>query len=1370
MHKQGPLIALLSGLLALGSWGVPAAAAQAPPAGAERRAAMHEWSPAVQGALAAYRAGAYQDALALCRRTLRGPDEAGAHTDAAAIEAMCLLRMPARGDRVEGRSRLARLMQQVPALEHEPECHLAFGIGQTALYETASALEALAEAAAQFAARGLRERQQTALVALARAWAAHTEWEMTPPRFGVKRPLGSAAILETKLAQLDEVSQRLAALPASDGAQARVRLVRAELLLDAPERTDAARRLLHALATPPLRHEAQADAALLLAEHYEQAGLWEPALAAYRLVVDHGPREDAAVAEARVRELTRPALEINAPATAAPETVVALRIRARGVARVVVEVRQVDLEHWLGPAATRGRDAALPVSGSVRLARTFAGLPANTYAWWDSGTLDEALTIDERAGAYVVWVRGTMPDGNTIERKHLLVLSDARAVACVGAREVLVWAGRPEQAGAGSALDGSVQFWMRRSFVPTSAPLAAGVARFALPNEAHVMTDRDWVCLVETAAGPVLCRGRLPAAARTEMPSLLMVAGPQAAHVGQTLTVSGLLVRQADDIDSLELALADTVDAAAWRQRVSLTPAGAFQATWPVTGEMAGRRLSIVAEHAERVLPNLVGAVVVQVAARDAARHHLHCDIPPRVPRPAGTLDAQLAFSRPWAYDVMANARLQVTALTPVAGRLEPAVVTATYRGGSFGPRGQYDVSIPLAEVNFATGPLVLRTEVRVADWTGWRQTRQVETLVHTAPRHAWLTVTPGEPTTQTPVQFGVGWLAPGGLPAVDWPMLAVRRDGEMVQQLALHPDEHGLTTDAWQPPAPGTYEAAVTFELLGGETLAAATSVAVKAADATSAPDALLRGDATRTPAGDSVHLRLKGRLAAPGLVLVADDEPRAVDVAAPFEGAGEAAVSLTGEAHGPLRAVLVELTRPPRIRWAGPVRPAAGAGPEIELPERVVQAWPGSACRVPVCVTGPAREGAAVLARLIDVADAGFVRQRPRPALRQTEVGIAIGAGAGLVPYPEATGEADPWRWVDRALWNAAGEGASVWTHAGDARDGALPLRVPVARGLYRLVVAARSPGGAVVQQACLVDARGGVAADLSVPAVMTRGDRVTFAARLAAPQEPVEVALRVDGGAGLQVESLRAVGIDGHRLADAAGPSMAVTLPAGAAAHVLVRVEAARVGDGQVTLELAAGEHRTRVTQPYAVELDRCVSAGAPALRIRRTMQVYAGSLAEAETLRPLPPALVDDPIEVERWFRRWRAIVPQPAWVATSWAPGGRARVGQLVVVREEIAVAETLRGVAWTQRLPACCGRVAPQALMDAPVGRPTTHDGQRQTWFVPELAAGTHVHTYGMVVLRPGVCALPPPEIEQGGSALGVEMVPKESRLLTAGE
>ena len=1360
------LVRILAAALVAGS-----AWAGAPPVGPPG----HAWSPAVTGALAAYRAGQWADAQQLSEQFLQASAAAEVRRDAAVIQAFCLLRSPARADQIDGRARLTQLQQEDPTLRPEPECNLAYGIAQTALHETPEALEALEQAAEGFATQGVPNRQLAALVALARAWAEHNDWGHMSARFTFRRPQNPDEAAAARRNQIESLRARAAALPGHEDAVAQIDLVLGQYLFGAARTVDEGRGILAHLAESTLPTAAGSEAAFVLAEHDEQAGRPSAAVALYERLQAEGHDAWQRRAGDRLRELTQPQLIVETPQTVPTGQTITLHVRARDIDQARVEVRRVDLHEWLANRQTRASDAFLPDSGSVQFVQDLDTRARQEHAWWDSDARDTPLRFAAPPGGYAVVVRGRDTKGQEHKVKRLLLVSDLSPVCFVGPRFVAVWAATPPGSAAGEKtetpeLKPTVTFWMHGSYVPVQGAVVAGVARFPLPNEARVMQDKRWVCLVQAGEQVAVCRGRLEEAApgRDGTAQVLMIGGPATAEVGASVYVSGVLLdgaRQGGP-PALQLQVLDTLDQVVAVREVAVSAGGAFSMTMPVGPELAGRHIRVVPRLDGRVAENVAGRVTAGVPATDTPRFRIHCDVPRWIPAENPYLFGDVSVECPWgtpSSGARVVCRWQAVQLPTTESNGVPVLGRSFEREGYVNAAGRYELALPLSPTRFglSRSPLAIRLEVEAHFWSSWEETDSADLLLGPRPPHTWLTHEPAEPTTGQEVRFRAGWFDPGSLAVADVPALEVRRGDRIVARLPLLADPDGLKSEAWWPSEPGEYEVAVSIPVLDREAIQLRAAVTVRAASPSSAPAApRVKCDAhfARQDGRDGVRVRLAGESATPLAVLAAAGDPLGGVGVGRLSGLTEVFLPLDTQPTTGTRVVVVGTSDAgTQLLTTEPVAADPARSGELRLEATTQPIWPGTLAQVTARLepAGQAARGTVLTARLTDAGAAysghgPFSRERDETA--GVTLGIAIVGPEGELP----TGTGGAAYALPPLLRSALSQGATLWCGAVDLEAAGSTLSVPVPDrpGVYRLLAATVAPDGAVARGAILLDARHGLRVRPDVPQHLTVGDRTRVSVLVeSGERSPVDAELRLDAGAGLHVESLAVVAPSG--LSEGARPGEAVPLHLAAGGHVWVHatVEASRAGGGTVVVEVSAGDMRSRSERPYEI-LNLAAAEAAPrAVQIKRTLVIWTPLDRDQAASQPAPDSL-DEPKESRR------------QWTSVPWSPNERLVPGQYVEVREEFTLGEPSPGAIWTQRVPTTCTAIRLMPGNPGPIGLRELGRGDELRFRVSPLAPGPHAHQYYLVVVRPGTAVLPPPDLRSGETPILVTVVPAEVRLV----
>lgn len=1342
-----------------------AAAGQTPPT-------PRAWAPEVADAVRAYRHGDYATARRLCANRLSAGGAGGWRGDAALLEALCLLRMPARADRVAGRTELRQLMLADPGLQDDPECNLAYGTAQTALAETGDALEALERAAEGFAARGETSGQAEALIALAEAWARHAEWDATPARFRVQRPANRAAAHATRCAQLEALRSRLAALPGAEEPRTRLELILGRLLVESPETEEEGNAVLARLAASTRFGATAAEAAGLLAQRAEDAGRWAEALRWYDRLAEAGAGETAEHAAQRGREIRQPQIVVETVGeTTRPDPLAAhageemplrvrgrdphrpgadarpaLRLRVRGLPSVDVEVRQVDVDNWLASARPRTSAALLPVSGSIALAREVETRAATPFDWWDSEALAPPLTFAASPGAYVLRVRG--PDGTELTRRLMLV-SDLEAACLAGCRHVVVWA-----AGTAGAESATARFWMNRSFQPTEVGLVDGVARFPRPGEAAALRDKGWVCLVRAGEHLALCRGQLPTPgnAPDETSAVVLVSGPPTAVPGESVQAAGLLLPGAGPVtpgDTLELQALDTLERVVFSTSTPLNAGGVFSAVVPVPESAAGEHLRFLARWGGGVPANLAGRPMASIPRDTRPGVRVRFELPAAWPELTGVLTGAVRADYPWGTTLI-GARLYCEflplQLPGTAGDESIGGVTVA-RAGRLDEAGRFHFHVPLADFGLTGGPLAVRAVAHVTTMDGSTGTGQTELLVGAPAPHVWLTHEPREPATGHDVAFRLGWYDPAGLAVARPPEVVVTRDEAEVARIPLRPTIEGLTGGPWQPAQPGPHCAAATVDLAGRDAVRISRQFEVAAGAGASADHDAPRCAAHFEPAGTGavVVATLSGRWDTPLFAVLegpdAGTTPTGRDLWAVHSlppKSDDADLRFTFGAATPTRAgwrVLIGRADADGVTWLcrSSVAPDPARPQQLELAVSTSEIQPGQTVVVEAAARrdGPP-EPTALMARLIDAVGTGFID----PAV--------VGA--------EGPAHEEPW-----ATWL---EGVTLWCAGVPLQGPRTELRVPLPDrpGLYKLIALAHAADGAWATDAVLLDARRGVRVAVSTPPRLALGDRAVLAIEIenGLPQA-AEVGLQFDPGGGLHVESWRGLPTRPAQGAPGSPSPLAVELPAGGRTWLYAEVEAVRVGAGRVSAEVGAGGAGQRAVADYEVLPVPAPAAPDASIRVQRRLAVWT----EMRTVS----ADESDPLLDEQGGH-----CSHHRWDWEAWSPTDRLLPGQLVRVQDEIVVERPPTGeVQWSQRVPATCQAVASSARFGrfpGPVaGGPADEIGTN----LGGLKPGSYTQEHLLSAVRPGVCLLPPPVLHCGGAVVPIQVEPTEIRLRVVG-
>ncbi|MBU0639147.1 MAG: hypothetical protein KKB50_09810 [Planctomycetes bacterium] len=1345
--------------------------------------AVSAWPPQLQPALEVYDTGDYAAAQRFCVQFMDAARAPALRREAAALHALASLRMPARDDRVSGLGRLDQLGQEDPTLLERPECQLARGIAQASLNQTAAALDQLDRAFQGFSRRGDQPHVFEAACALVAAWARHSEWSTTPPRFGIPEPSSAEEAHTCRLAHIEQTRARIEQMLGSTAALARMDLILARYLIGAGD--ERGPKLLEHVARSALVTPAVVEAAVAVAEHYEQDERWADALALYRRAQAERLGDLSRLAEERANAISRPQIELKTPAGSPVGSAVPLELRVRNLGAVQLEVRRVALGDWLSSRQGRFAEGALPTVGSVQMTRALDTRMGVAHAWWQA----EDVSFTAAPGAYVAVARARDEGGHEHTAKRLVIVSDFHAVAFAGQRDALIWAtwrasGEPGAGLAPTLPQLRARFWIHGSFVPTQPQFKDGTALFALPAEARLLRDRRWVCLVEAGDQLALCRGRLPAgdrAAALLTPRVALVSGPPLPQVGQTVHLAGCLLPAdaggglpEDDVPVL-IEIRDSLDTVLFAEEVSVSAAGTFAVHVPICPGMAGKTLRAIARQRGSVLENIRGRHTFDVAAENLSPALVTCRVPSRFELGAEEITGTIEAVYPWGTPLAGAESRCIVRAVRLPGTDEAVDAVAAHprhRLGLSDARGRYKFTIPVPEFELPAGALAISARASVTGWDGRDVGSAAEAVVSSCPVPIWITPEPARPCRGQTVQFAVGWFDAGGSAVSDRPRLTVRGDGAVAAELHLSLSPTGLLSEPWTPKAAGEYEIELTLPTVDAEPLRHSVALVVTEGTpgATGASD-VVRCVARLTPTGEqsavSVDLRDAGER--PLLVLVEAGDPLAAQVVRPHDGRATAVLPVENAAAARVLVVGIHNNRA-EVLADTPVLPSAAQ----DLRLRIELAQPTQAPGVPADVSvhctraGEEAARATLVARLIHAADSGYANWQPGE-LRKSDgpsagwLALSSSLEADLTLDEEGTGRPVPSA-VPRQpphLWEALYGGTTLWADSMPLDGGTARLRVPLPPdpGLYRLIVWARGQRGASVVDSRLLDARRGVQVTLSVPGTLTTGDR-TVAALSVSNRSETETAVHASlrGGGGLHIESVR-VEVDGEPVAaEANGAALRWAMPATSRASVIASVEATNAGEASFKAEVSTPTSHQVLSEVYQV-VDVAEPAEPPTAASYRALHL---SRTVMKLIPPDPPDPTSPPAERVRRART-------QDWPRVLLNPDERVAPGHLLLVREEFALDQGLDGVYWVQRAPATCctGSSDIEQLPQIGSAEPVRFD--RLGFRANRLEAGRHVHEYILVAIRPGTCLLPPPTITAAGRAVPLQVTSGERRVGVSG-
>ncbi len=1303
----GGIVAACAALAGLATAAAPSAGADAPP--------PRHWSPAVSAARAAYDDGRYDEALALLARVLADQPDFAARRDAELLQALCLLRQPDRNERLSGRALLAELGRAEPQLNDDPDCLLAYGLAQTALAETGSALDALARAADGFAAQHRPAARLAALEALAHAWAVHGEWFATPARFQVAPPPDPAAADAIRARQIEAVRAAAAAIPGSAATVAAIELTLAQHRLRQPETAEAGRALLESVAERSAFAETAAAAASALARLAEDEGRANAARRWYERAAELGAGRVRAEALERIAALSRPDLHIAALEPVGGHAAAPLPVTARGLEELQLEVRRVDLDAWLATPTQRGNEARLPESGSVAMTREFR-LDGAAPTAWRSTELRPPLEFRGPPGAYAVIARGRTSEGREVTAKRLLIVTDLLGVACVSRAGGAVFAlPRPGAAAPPDLTVLSGRFWMLPSFTPTEIRLDGGAGLFTLPPEAQIAREPRWLCLLRAGEHVALCRGELPDPTAAEADGAVFFAGPGQAAPGAAVAVAGWIAPTARGAPPpqpapqpvLRIELVDTFERVVATAPVTLDAAGVFATELRVPSETLPQTVRVLLRSGGRSLENLAPPQTIRILAPGSAAR-LAGDLPvwSTPDRPAPRAAAVHALY-PWGTPAtLRGGQLRIRLHAPAAESDDAWMLPVGSVTRAFESRHrEWLVDLSALDPTRWPHPLACGLELtgRLADGrSAWRLHGCA--VASNSPPAALPPAEPPEPEPlpRSSVALRGRLHTDAGRPRVV--LTAGSRDrqpvGVLLESGAFHralvvPPEGASDLEL---PVPADVPAAslrLHAFLFDGDSLA---RIAPRAVD-----------PPVRDRRGPAVAIEHEGWFGDARLHLI-------------WEAGSEPADELT---------MLLRLADLPTERW----RPAWDArrpdtlavAASLPLVSRLAEndaAWPAALpTQCGRALAGPTAWCAAV----------------PRPG-RVRELSVTL---------PEA-------RFTQTvALWLFSRHGC-----VGHAR-----LAVPAV------------PGGAAwldVPPRWTIGDRGRLTLGLARPAGSAVTARVTFepGELLAVERVLYRTGLTgewqagdADGTVPLAADATTWVAVVGEAVRAGAGTVRAtLELPGGglrawsgpyevsAAPAAPTAPDALRM---RRTIELWVPDDEDHPAPPLTLSNEEPSSDPAAP---RWAADNPPGPRGEGTGPAPAPtrPLTADSPAGTA-------AAAPAGRWVAV--AAGDHVPPERYLRIREEFELLRSDNVILWSQVLPLTCTSLATDPPECKPLGRRLPGPADRLEYRLPLLPPGLHRHEYVLLTTRPGSALLPPPQLRRGDTVLSVRVEPAEIRL-----
>ena len=792
------------------------------------------WPPELGRAFELYYAGDYAATQGLCRQmSVRFQDET-LQREIAALDALATMRMEGRNNRVEGQTRLAQLADEDDSLLDRPECRLAYGAAETALYATASALFHLDQAAAGFEKRGRLDRLAETLAATAEAWARHSEWELSVPGMDIPRPENSAEADLIRCERIRELRRRADELPDAAEQVDEIDLTLARHLLGMDGGEVEAAELLKKLSDRPVLTKVAAEAGLLLAKHHEAQGRWPEALNQYERVFKADLGALSGQAESRLRALREPSLEMKTLRQVRSGQKVAVEVTTRGLSRVEFELRRVDLIEWLTQRQGRFDEAALPVAGAVIAVREFSPSTTRPYQTWCSDALAEPLEFEAPVGAAVALVRAVGENGRTLMVKQLILGGDFTAYALSGRDNLALWLA-DDDGSAAPPDDAEALAWMRGSFVPRRVKLEGNVAVMPFPPEARLLRDKRWTCVVRAGEQMYLCQGVLSAKHKVDrLPSAALTGGPALVGVGETYYLFGALLNASPEAYAdrrVEIALLGPMERTIYACEAPISSVGTFFVYIPIEQSMASVTMHATVRLDGRPLEQIHAQPHVRVKRLDASPAHFRFEAPDWL-ETGEQIHSRLVADYPWG-TALSGARVKSVFLPIVLpdnalGR--PAFYPLKRaRHGEIGENGILRIANEMKTYDLPPGPRAVGQWAELSGPDGRSVAAGANTLAAPRPVHLWLEIEEEAPLAGRPLHFQVHWYDPGGRTAGVEPRLKIYRDGVPEANPRLTPFHNFFRSQTWRPASAGQYEAVAELNSRDCEPLIARISFTVE-------------------------------------------------------------------------------------------------------------------------------------------------------------------------------------------------------------------------------------------------------------------------------------------------------------------------------------------------------------------------------------------------------------------------------------------------------------------------------------------------------------------------------------------------------------
>jgi hypothetical protein len=1257
--------------------------------------------------------------------------------EAEVVSALCLLMRPVRGDITAGRSIIAQTSQIDPMILNAPAVEYALARGHIALAETTAGLTKLIALEKRFAATPDDPRLAAILTAQAEAWVVHNEWESTPAP-GIT-PDTPAEMFAFRLHQLNALAEKTKSLnqpePASDAVEwSLVRVLRDAP--DEPNRMQGAARW-QALAEKPPTSSTLIEARFALIDSLLADKQWSRARQLLEPLSKLSDLDVAARADERLAELSKPHLEVQAPALTRPLESSEVTFQARNLDQVTLTIRALNLADWLTQQQGRVELDKLPVTGSLQAENTFEKPATASEDGWTA--LDSsAMRLPGSTGHFVLRALGKLAQNEMdfrgeMDLRSLHQVSALDASLTTGRRRATLWMPdlQPGQSG-------QLSFWMHGSFVPTRIPITQPVTTFDLPGEAQVFRDKRWAALVEIGSDSLLLQGHLPLTGSQDgLDQMLITGSPQDPRVGEVFHLAGRLI-SAGPIDPSPLTVRFVTSTSHLSHSIKVTPAanGVFSADWTLPVELAGQPVRVLVQRDRTAIPPAGNPYIFRPQPIQQAPLLLYYLSNPYVTTVEGALDAWQAARYPWDSDAE-TAQLQTEASLDIFILPSQQHGPWSFAVGPYGVHGHSahahgaetqllrpeptfpdehplaaieptHVEADLASIGLTTGPLGIQYSVIGYGWDERSQRITESVMLGDANWQAWLAPAEAGPLqVGKPLRLRLNWFDPAGETQLIDQQVLITSAGETVAELPIHAHRGAFETEPWSPLLEGTYVARVTVSR--GVDNPVEVSLEFRVArqtdtDARQQINVSARLDDWETP--PVVRIELDRPATESLLAILLDQDLRAAQSFKPDQRS--ISIPIDPQQLTPRAVVILEETTEGLVEIGRtPLRQAAADRPRVVLDVSREPQLPGGQLPVSISVSDPgtvlvqitSREGRKVSA---DRNGPSGVIDHPVIAARSASGGIKTSAELRQAePHPDLL-----------APWN---EQSPDWHRLIELEsDAEFPLPLPQQPGIYDVQAHLMTGAGWVASTSRPLTIDAPLDVGIDIPDRMLSGDRIALAVHLRnRTAEAQRGKLTLWSESGLKLEG---------------SPVLEFELAPEGEQIARFAAEAATPGLTTLGVDIQVGELSWRHSRTATVlKPDVSVDLRLAQVSVERQILMLQEDMSKNDTNFP---------------------GIPTSRWSEVHIPPDAAIPLGTRLLIRDKVSPRNPLRGLTWQQQLGGNICTVENDYTELSGPGDKSQRTMDRIWAQIERIAEPTVIETI-VVTTRPGVSTLPPPRFEQ---------------------